>query len=327
MPARPWVPGKESPMNRFTLASLALLVSVCALPRAGDAAQKALKLDGVDVDSFFAVPNHPSLAKDIGSNITVEAWINPTVNIPDTAHTDGYIIVNKEDSYEIAIRNDDPTAEETFQIALRPADASDGTPGSWGWSTGGQGDSGVVIPPNKWTHVAMTWDGLTLRTFVNGKFTMGFDYPGPDGNKGVVADGSSGSSGGLASLKVGRRGRGGTIHSIYNGLIDEVRISKVLRYTEAGYTVPTGEFKPDADTVALYHFNDASTAAADIKALTDKFAALGPTHDAGAGNDDPPVIVTAVVKDESSLHNDGALTKDAKLVDADTPITLEPAPQ
>jgi concanavalin A-like lectin/glucanase superfamily protein len=320
-----WVPGKESSMKRFTFAMLALLVSVCASIRVCDAAQMALKLDGVDADSFFAAPNSPSLAKDIGSNLTVEAWINPAANVADdTNHpANEYLIVNKEDSYEIAVTNtSDPTMEGTFQVALRPADSSDGTAGSWGWN-----DSGVTIPVHKWTHVAATWDGMTIRTFVNGKFAMSFDWAGPDGNKGTVADGSSGSSGGLATLKVGRRGRGDTTHSIFNGLIDEVRISKVIRYTEAGFTVPAGEFTADADTVALYHFDEASTAAADIKALQDKFAALGPTHDAGAGNDDPPLVVVAVVKDASSYHNDGALTKNAVLVPADTPITVTPAPQ
>ena len=41
------------------------------------------------------------------------------------------------------------------------------------------------------------------------------------------------------SLKVGRRVRGDVdLHSIFTGLIDEVRISKVIRYTEDGYAVP-----------------------------------------------------------------------------------------
>ena len=310
-------------MKSFTFAVLALILSVCASTRAGNAAQMALKLDGVDADSFFAAPNSPSLAKDIGSNLTVEAWVNPAVNLADdTNHpTNEYIIVNKEDAYEIAVRNDDAATPGSFQVALRPADASDGTAGSWGWN-----DSGVMIPVNKWTHVAATWDGLVIRTFVNGKFAMKFDWAGPDGNKGTVADGSSGTSEGLATLKVGRRGRGGDQHSIFKGLIDEVRISKVLRYTEAGFDVPAREFTPDADTVALYHFNEANTAAADVKALKDKFAALGPTHDTGAGNDDPALDIRAVVKDESSYHNDGALTKNAALVPADTPIVAETPP-
>jgi hypothetical protein len=125
-------------MKKFTFAALALFVSVCALPRAGNAAQvtqMALKLDGVDADSFFSAPNSPSLTKDIGSNLTVEAWVNPAANVADdTNHpANEYLIVNKEDSYEIGITNtSDPTMEGTFQVALRPAYSSDGTAGSWG---------------------------------------------------------------------------------------------------------------------------------------------------------------------------------------------------
>src|SRR2546426_5689300 len=104
-------------MKRFTLATFALFVSVCASTRAGNAAQMALKLDGVDVDSFFAAPNSPSLAKDIGSNLTVEAWVNPAVNLADdTNHpSNEYIIVNKEDAYEIAVRKDDGANPGYFQ--------------------------------------------------------------------------------------------------------------------------------------------------------------------------------------------------------------------
>jgi hypothetical protein len=301
-------------MKKLTFAALALFVSVCALPRAGHAAQMALKLDGVDVESFFAVPNNPSLAKNLGSALTVEAWINPAVNLADdTNHpSNEYIIVNKEDAYEISVRNDDSATEGSFQVALFPAG------GGWEWH-----DSEVKIPVNKWTHVAATWDGLVIRTFVNGKFAMAFDKDDGNGNKGIL-NFTDGSSGGIATLKVGRRGRGGDIHSIYNGLIDEVRISKVVRYTESGFEVPAKEFKPDADTVALYHFNEALTGASDIQALKAIFDANGPTRDTGEGNEDPALDLKGVVKDASPLHNDGALTKNAKLVPADTPITVEP---
>jgi Concanavalin A-like lectin/glucanases superfamily len=302
-------------MKRFTFATLALLLSVCAFPRAGHAAQMALKLDGVDVDSFFAAPDNDALDKNMGSALTVEAWINPAVNLAnDTNHSNNeYIILNKEDSYEISVRNDDPATEGSLQVALFPEG------GGWEWH-----DSEVVIPTNKWTHVAATWDGTVIRTFINGKFAMAFDKDDGAGGKGVI-NFDGGSSAGLSTLKIGRRGRGVEDHSIFNGLIDEVRISKVVRYTEAGFDVPTKAFTSDADTVALYHFDEAITTAADVAALKAKFDAQ-PTDDNGDGDPDPALDIKAVVKDASDLHNDGALTKNAVLVAADTPITVQPAP-
>ncbi len=111
-------------------------------------------------------------------------------------------------------------------------------------------------------------------------------------------------------------------HTIFIGLIDEVRISKVVRYTEDGFEVPKKAFVPDADTVALYHFDEAITAATDVQALKAKFDAQE-TDDNGDGEPDPPVEVKAVVKDASPLGNHGALTKSAVLVAADTPIEAE----
>src|SRR6266536_1146476 len=108
-------------MKRFTLATLALFLSVCALPRAGNAAQQALKLDGADWDSFFAAPDNDSLDKDLGSALTIEAWVNPAANLGDDNHANEYIILNKEDSYEISVRNDDAATEGSFQVALKPA--------------------------------------------------------------------------------------------------------------------------------------------------------------------------------------------------------------
>jgi len=264
-------------MKRLKFAKLvmsALFVIAGAASQLCDAAQMALKLEG-DIESYFEVPDHPSLDGDLGSVITVEAWVNPAVNLGDDTHPNEYMILNKEDSYEISVRNDDLATEGSFQVAIQPAELP------WEWW-----DSQEIVPANKWTHVAATWDGLVIRTFVNGKFLMAFDKTGADGATGVLRDTDD-------TLKIGRRVRGGDTHSIFKGLIDEVRISKILRYTEAGFALPTKAFTPDGDTVALYHFDEA---------------------------------VNGVVKDASSLANDGNLRNQAVLVPATTPITAAPEP-
>jgi len=46
-----------------------------------------------------------------------------------------------------------------------------------------------------------------------------------------------------------------------SGYLNEIRISSVVRYN-ADFTVPTEKFTPDADTVALYHFDEGSGAVA-----------------------------------------------------------------
>lgn len=259
-------------MKKFNLATLALFGSVCALTQLSEAAQMALKLEG-DPESYFAAPDHKSLDADLGAVFTVEAWVNPGTNLGDDTHPNEYMILNKEDCYEISVRNDDLAAEGSFQVAVQPAGVS------WEWW-----NSQETVPVDKWTHVAATWDGLVIRTFVNGKFLMAFDKTGVDGAKGVLRDTND-------SLKVGRRVRGGDTHSIFKGLIDEVRISKVIRYTEDGFALPTKAFTPDADTVALYHFDE---------------------------------VINGTVKDASSFANHGTLINNAKLVPATTPII--PAP-
>src|SRR5262249_59346735 len=45
------------------------------------------------------------------------------------------------------------------------------------------------------------------------------------------------------------------IAEYFNGLIDEVRISNVVRYT-ASFAPQLANFSPDANTVALYHLDE-----------------------------------------------------------------------
>ena len=62
-----------------------------------------------------------------------------------------------------------------------------------------------------------------------------------------------------STFKIGRRVRGDAVlHSIFDGLIDEVRISKGLRYTKDFDVPDDGAFEPDNDTMVLYHFDEES---------------------------------------------------------------------
>ena len=107
--------------------------------------------------------------------------------------------------------------------------------------------------------LAGTFDGATVRAYYDGilrdsenvgSYTRG-NYSGP--------------------IVIGRAAYDLTSF-FFNGLIDEVRISRFARYTAPTSPKPTGPFAVDADTVALWRFDEAG----------DTFVnAVGPKH-AGA---------------------------------------------
>jgi hypothetical protein len=215
---------------------LAVVVFACAGTPRFAAAQAALSCSGLEED-FASCPDNPngSLDAKIGSSLTMEAWVYPTTDEdPADNHASSYIIINKEQNYEFARR-----VGLIFMTAIQSLDGD-----GWVWH-----DSEVVLKTNEWVHVAATWDGLVIRQFVNGKFVKATDYTGPEGAKGVQTDNDR-------ELRIGAREDNPAQRFI--GLIDEVRISNSLRYTEAGYTVPAEPFQPDANTMALYHFDAAS---------------------------------------------------------------------
>ena len=62
----------------------------------------------------------------------------------------------------------------------------------------------------------------------------------------------------------------------YSGLLDEIRFSEVVRYTGNSFSVPTAAFTVDADTAALYHFDEGSgTVALDAVGLNNGDVRVG----------------------------------------------------
>lgn len=49
------------------------------------------------------------------------------------------------------------------------------------------------------------------------------------------------------------------VHNTFHGRLDEMRVSDILRYSGTTYTVPTSEFTNDANTRALWHYNESAS--------------------------------------------------------------------
>ena len=150
---------------------------------------QAFSPDGVD--DHVRIPNAPNLQITAASSSTLGAWIYPTAlppnqEIPVTAAKDGYFGL----MYFTANR------------ALR-AHVNTGT--DWIWF-----DAPYDLPLNRWTHVVQTWDGATLKVFVNGWLIGSGAKTSPDGpSEGLLYVGHfSGNPG----------------DTTFSGLIDEVKV-------------------------------------------------------------------------------------------------------
>jgi glucose/arabinose dehydrogenase len=134
---------------------------------------------------------------------------------------------------------------------------------------------------DEWHHVAVERRRLDgwLWLYVDG--VLEADADGPDGDVSYPDDGVPDSSCGgpcLASdpfLVIGaEKHDAGVEFPSYSGWIDEIRISRRLRYTGSTFTRPGMPFGPDADTVALYHLDEG---AGDL-VVDSSGAPGGPSH-------------------------------------------------
>jgi concanavalin A-like lectin/glucanase superfamily protein len=167
---------------------------------------QAFSFDGVD--GFVSVADSPGL--DPTGALTIDAWVFPAADagVGDVVA----MIVNKETSvaiqYEIGRKNavacgsggGIPTGNLAFflgGVAGLPDDCA-------AWV-----DGNGFLPLGTWTHVALTFDGSTVSTYVNGGLARQISVGGP----------LTTSSG---TFRIGSRESGGT--SAWAGLIDEVEV-------------------------------------------------------------------------------------------------------
>ncbi len=156
---------------------------------------KALTFDGVN--DWVTVNDAPSL--DLSTGMTLEAWVYPTVNM-----TGWRVPLTKEQSnggvYGLAANTDQN--QSAIGITIGQAQVLYGGP----W-----------LSPRVWTHLAGTYDGATLRLYVNGEQVATRAQTGAiQASEGVLRIGGNSVKG-----------------QYFRGRIDEIRIyDKALTATE-----------------------------------------------------------------------------------------------
>lgn len=167
-------------------------------------------------------------AIDLSSSFTLEAWIFPTGN--GSGGTQGGIILNKENSYEIA-----RFADGSLQFALSQTGA-----GGWAWI-----NTGLITPLNQWSHVALIKNGTSITVYLNGSDSY-TDNAQPATLTANTQD-----------LWIGGRP---DVDQYFNGYIDEVRIWNIAR-TQA--EIKTYMFNKNlslsaSGLIAYYRMNEGS---------------------------------------------------------------------
>lgn len=191
----------------------------------------------------FTAPSDSSL--DIRDEVTLEAWVYRTgteVNMP---------VVGKQDAYIMGVNNGQ------LQAAIWTDARQD-----WEWQGGG------AVPLNEWTHIAVTYDGWAIRTFVNQELTSMVPY----------AHGTIGMNN--HAVVVGSRSDQPT--HFFSGRIDDVKISAVAKvYQSAGMTGMVAMFAGTECPAGWLKANGATLDSATYPAL---YASIGNTYGGSAAS-------------------------------------------
>lgn len=185
--------------------------------------------------SYVQVPDSASLRIPI--NLTVEAWLKP-VAVSGTSYP-----VSKT-GYRLSVAPLSSGFQVAFELSIG---------GSWQSFASGQ------LALGQWYHVAGSYDGSYARLFVNGTRV-----------KNIVTSGNVDQS--SAALTIGTAQASG---DFFNGNIDEVRVSSIVRYT-GNFIIPTAPFSSDINTKGLWHFDEGSgTTTADVSGNNNNGSLLG----------------------------------------------------
>jgi len=149
---------------------------------------KALQFDGID--DYVEAPDSPNL--DLPTSYTISAWVYGTFQKPDDNPWNTVVVKGWPDNYGLWIHKNLFLHHcATISNERQCINSAEG-----------------IVPQNQWIHVAATFDGIYMRTYLNGTKVVEGYYPGT-------------LSTSDAPLRIGRHIPG---WAYMNGIIDEVLI-------------------------------------------------------------------------------------------------------
>ncbi|HEX2628236.1 MAG TPA: LamG domain-containing protein [Chitinophagaceae bacterium] len=207
----------------------------------------------------------PGSSVNIARDFTIECWIKcvPTLNngtVSASKDGDGWIKGN------IFIDRDvfgyyDLGGDYGFSIGNSEGLPSNQRVVAFGINRMGTGITirgNNNVADNKWHHIAVTRNAETgeVKLFVDGKPDAAGN--GPTGDIGYNNSRHTAYPNSDPFIVLGaEKHDAGTAYPSYNGQMDELRFSTIIRYTE-GFTPPATAFRIDESTAGLYHFNEGS---------------------------------------------------------------------
>ncbi|MCS6840580.1 MAG: LamG domain-containing protein [Roseiflexus sp.] len=278
-------------LSLFTLALLLLLMPARHGRAQGDFSLRFYGTGRDGVDRVVIPLDAPPRPVDVGGDFTIEFWLKalPGENAaaPCTSGGDNWIngnIVFDRDVYFAGDYGDYGISLAGGRVAFGVNNGAEGT------TLCGRAD----VTDGRWHHLAVTRSAANgaLAIFVDGRLDARGDGPTGDVS---YRDGRTTQYPADPFLVIGaEKHDAGPEYPSFHGWIDEVRISRVVRYREA-FVPPTTPFAPDPDTVALYHFNEgAGTAVSDASGApggpSDGFLRIGGSPPGPEWSNDTPWI-------------------------------------
>jgi hypothetical protein len=261
-----------------SIAAAGLLLAVVLAPPGRAAAQDlSLRFYGHgtgDVDRVKIPLDAPARPVDVAGDFTLEWWmsalLSDNASPACTPGNDNWItgnVVFDRDVFGAGDLGD-------YGVSLRGGRVAFGVHNG----TAGDGICGTSnVADGAWHHVAVTRAASgEMRIFVDGQLEAQLTA-GPAGDVSYADGRTTAYPASDPFLVIGaEKHDAGAAFPSYDGFLDEVRLSNVVRYA-VSFTRPGAPFASDASTVALYHFDEGPLGPCTGTVLDSSGASGGPS--------------------------------------------------